>query len=72
MRKLVQKIACKTEKLAPLEKISTDGISSVSIFFHLWTFCVILSSAAHVMNVLSIVRSLERWSVVVMVSASYS
>ena len=35
MRKLVQKIACKTEKLAQLEKISTDGVTSVTIFFHL-------------------------------------
>ena len=35
MRKLVQKNACKTEKLAQLEKISTDGVTSVTIFFHL-------------------------------------
>ena len=39
MRKLVQKIACKTKKLAQLEKISTDGVSRVSIFFHLWPEC---------------------------------
>ena len=32
----MQIIACKTEKLAQLEKISTDGVTSVSIFFHLW------------------------------------
>ena len=33
--KLCKKIACKTEKLAQLEKISTKGVTSVTIFFHL-------------------------------------
>ena len=33
--KIEQKIACKTEKLAQLEKICTDGVTSVTIYFHL-------------------------------------
>ena len=36
MRKIVQNIVWKSKKLAEPEKSSTDGVSSVSIFFHLW------------------------------------
>ena len=35
MRKIVQKNVCKLKKLAQLEKISTDGVSHVTLFLHL-------------------------------------
>ena len=36
MCKILQKIVLKSKKIAQLEKISTDGVCSVYIFFHLW------------------------------------